>query len=116
MTHPVLAWILAAAAAAPSSPVAPELEAPVATARLESISPDLDGRGGTLVTRAIALDGGRTTYAFGGKHCREHRVEAGVLAQLFEALRTRQGVSVTAVAGSGGVQCLGRVTFYAPEA
>lgn len=115
MTHPVLAWILAAAAAAPT-PVAPELEAPIATARLESISPDLDGRGGTLVTRAIALDGGRSTFAFGGKHCREHRVEAGVLAQLFEALRTRQGVSVTAAAGTGGVQCLGRVTFYAPDA
>jgi hypothetical protein len=58
MLHHVLQWILAAqplaAAAAPSA-----LDAPIATARIESISPDLDGKGGTLITRAIALDGGR---------------------------------------------------------
>jgi len=114
MLHLVLQWILAAqpphGAAAPSS-----LDAPLATARIESISPDLDGRGGTLTTRSIALDGSRGTYGFGGKRCRAHKIEAAVLTQLFEAMRQRQGVTVTAV-GGGDVPCLAQVTFFAPDA
>lgn len=114
MTYLVLQWILAAPVS--SSAAAPDtLDAPVATARIESITPDLDGRGGTLTTRAIALDGGRDAFEFGGKRCREHRVEAGVLAQLFEAMRKRQGVTVTG-AMANGVQCLAQVTFFAPDA
>lgn len=114
MLHLVLQWILAAQplpAAAATTP----LDAPIATARIESISPDLDGRGGTLTTRAIALDGSREMFAFGGKRCRAHKIEEAVLTQLFEAMRQRQGVTVTA-AGGGDVPCLAQVTFFAPEA
>lgn len=109
MLRLVLQWTLTAHADVP-----PALEAPVATARIESITADLDGRGGSLMTRAIALDGARASFAFGGKACREHRVDPGVLTQLFEAMRTRQGVTVTGVE-VGGVTCLGKVTFFAPE-
>jgi hypothetical protein len=115
MMFALLPWILAAAAGPSLPQAAPDLEAPAATARLESITPDLDGRGGELVTRAIALDGGRSSFVFGGKHCREHRVDAVVLAQLFEALRARQGLHLRGIA-KGGVQCLAQVTFFAPEA
>ncbi len=108
MTHTVLPWILMAAAA---SPVA--LDHPVATAHIESISPDVDGGGGTIVTRAIALGGDRERYAFGGKQCRGHRVDATVLAELFAAMRGGGGVTITGVA-VGDVQCLGQVTFFAP--
>ncbi len=97
----------------------PAIDAPGASERIESIAMDVSGPGGTLVTRAIALDGGRSSFAFGGKSCRDHKVEAIVLEQLFEAMRTRQGVRVTGKApGSGGaaVQCLAAITFYAPDA
>jgi hypothetical protein len=107
MLHLVLQWILAADAT-PSA-----LDAPVATARIETISPDLDGRGGTLTVRAIALDGGRETFAFGGKRCR--KLDAVVLAQLFAAMRERQGVTVSG-AGGGAAPCLAQVTFFAPDA
>lgn len=109
MLHIVLQWILAAEAA-PSA-----LDAPVATARIESITPDLDGRGGTLTVRAIALDGGRETFAFGGKQCRAYKIEAAVLTQLFDAMRQRQSVSVTGT-GGGEAPCLAQVTFFAPDA
>jgi len=98
---------------------APAIDAPVASERIESIAMDVTGPGGTLVTRAIALDGGRSTFAFGGKTCRDHKLEAIVLEQLFEAMRARQGVRVTGkLVGSGGaaVQCLAAITFYAPDA
>ncbi|MBX7077584.1 MAG: hypothetical protein K1X88_00270 [Nannocystaceae bacterium] len=109
MVAPLLALLLAAAHAAPS-----ELDAPGATARIESITPALDGRGGTLVLRPIALDGTRTELAFGGKRCRDHRLDAVVVAQLFEALRTRQGVTATAEPSvDGGPACLRAITFFA---
>ena len=114
MTNLVLQWFLATWVAPPTVPSL-ALDAAAATARIESISPDLDGRGGSLTARAIALDGGRTVFTFGGKHCRDHRVEPGVLTQLFEAMRTRQGVTVTAVEVRG-VACLEQVTFFAPDA
>jgi hypothetical protein len=114
MLQIVLQWILAADAAAPLA-AAPAIDAPIATARIESISPDLDGRGGVLTVRAIALDGGRDSFAFGGKRCKAHRIDAAVLTQLFEAMRQRQGVTVTG-SGSGDVPCLAQVTFFAPDA
>lgn len=94
---------------------APAIDAPVASERIESIAMDVSGPGGTLVTRAIALDGGRATYAFGGRACRDHKVEAVVLEQMFEAMRARQGVRVTGK-HVGEVQCLAAITFYAPDA
>lgn len=116
MLQLVLPWFLAAAPSLPkpTQPVAPELDAPTATERLESIAPDPDGRGGTVVARSIVLDGGRSTLVYGGKHC--PRLDATVVGQLFEALRNGQGVAITARSGRAGVQCLERVTFYAPDA
>lgn len=93
----------------------PAIDAPVASERIESIAMETSGPGGTLVTRAIALDGGRSTYAFGGKVCRDHKVEPVLLEQMFEAMRARQGVRVTGKS-VGEVQCLAAITFYAPEA
>ena len=91
------------------------IDAPVPSERIESIAMDVSGPGGTLVTRAIALDGGRSTYAFGGRACRDHKVEPVLLEQMFEAMRARQGVRVTGKS-VGEVQCLAAITFYAPEA
>jgi len=95
----------------------PAIDAPVATDRIESIA--VAGAGGTVVTRAIALDGGRARYEFGGRACREHKVEPVVLEQMFAAMRARHGVRVTATTvgrGDDAVQCLAAITFFAPDA
>ncbi len=111
MAAPLLALLLAAAHAAPS-----ELDAPGPAARIESITPALDGRGGSMVLRPIALDGARTELAFGGKRCRDHRIEPVVLTQLFDALRTRQGVTATVEPSvDGGPACLRAITFFAAD-
>lgn len=112
----LLLHVLLAAGPGPSDALS---GAPVATDRIESITVDVAGQGATLVTRAIALDGGRASFVVGGKACREHKLEAAVLEQMFAAMRVRQGVRVTGSAvgrGEQAVQCLAAITFFAPDA
>lgn len=96
-----------------SSPAA--LGSPGATERIESITTAPDGKSGRVVTRAIALDGGVRTYQYGGKSCASHRLDATVRSELFDALRTGQGVTIVGV-DVGGTTCLGEITFWAPDA
>lgn len=91
------------------------LGSPGATERIESITTSPDGKSGRVVTRAIALDGGARTYQFGGKACAGHRLDATVRAELFDALRTGQGVTIIGIE-AGLATCLGDVTFWAPDA
>jgi hypothetical protein len=112
----VVLWLHVLCAAGDDTPA---IDAPVPTDRIESIAMEMGGPGGTVVTRAIALDGGRARYVFGGRTCREHKVEPVVLEQMFEAMRARQGVRVSGkIVGTGetAVQCLASITFFAPEA
>jgi hypothetical protein len=115
----MLAFLLHVLAATGVAPAASPLGAPVANDRIESIAMDLAGPGGTVVTRAIALDGGRASFEFGGRVCREHRIDAVVLEQMFAAMRARHGVRVTGkLVGRGeqAVQCLAAITFFSPDA
>ena len=115
----MLACLLHVLLAAGPGPVDGLSGALVATERIESITLDVAGQGATLVTRAIALDGGRASFVVGGKACREHKLEAAVLEQMFAAMRARLGVRVTGVVvgrGEQSVQCLGAITFFAPDA
>lgn len=96
-----------------SSPAA--LGSPGAAQRIESISATPDGKSGRVVTRAIALDGDVRTYQFGGKACAAHRLDATVRSELFDALRTGQGVTIEGIE-VGAATCLGEITFWAPDA
>lgn len=91
------------------------LVSPGASERIESITTSPDGKSGRVVSRAIALDGGARTYQFGGKACAAHRLDATVRAELFDALRTGQGVTIDGIAVAGAT-CLGDITFWAPDA
>ncbi|MBC8071123.1 MAG: hypothetical protein IAG13_22550 [Deltaproteobacteria bacterium] len=113
---PLLLHVLLAAGPGPSDALS---GAPVATDRIESIAVDMAGQAATLVTRAIALDGGRSSFVLGGKACREHKLEPAVLEQMFAAMHARLGVRVAGIAvgrGEQAVQCLAAITFFAPGA
>ncbi len=118
-TRPLALMFALPLAQAPAMVAPPSaLDAEVATERIESIALDASGKGGVVTTRAIALGGATTRYAFGPGRCRGHRIDTAMLEQMFAALRGRQGVRMTAdaIRGEETSACLVRVTFFAPEA
>ncbi|MBK6915862.1 MAG: hypothetical protein IPH07_00540 [Deltaproteobacteria bacterium] len=111
MSLHLVGWLIALGTAP-----ADGLDAPGPASRIESITPDLDGKGGVMLVQPFALADSRARFAYGAKRCHGAKIDAAVVEQMFQAMRTRQGVTVVAAARESApdLPCLGEITFFAP--
>ncbi len=84
--------------------------------RVESITLAASGKAGTLVTSPEFMQGTLSTYAFGGRTCKQS-LGPRTLEELFVAMRTGALVRIGSEAvtrGGESLACLRSVTFFAP--
>jgi hypothetical protein len=97
---------------APESATKPDRE------RIESIELDASGQAGVIRTSPEFMRGTNAEYRFGEGACKGSRLGERTLEQLLEAMRERHLVKITADVRGGAdapVQCVRRVTFFAPD-
>ncbi len=97
---------------APATTTKPDRE------RIESIELDASGRAGVIRTSPEFMRGTNAEYRFGEGTCKGTRLGDHTLEQLTIAMRERHLVKITADTRGGSddpVQCVRRVTFFAPE-
>jgi hypothetical protein len=114
---------LAAAAAAfglLGAPLAYAVDPPEPRERIEALEIDASGRAGSIRTRPLTLGALGGIYGFGEGACHAHKLAPSTLDALQRALRSGQAIRIHAAPRGDreveSLQCVERVTFFAPDA
>lgn len=95
--------------------VFPTTEAPPARERIDAISLSGTAAAGVVITHSEFLDGSEHRYGFGEGKCKGQTVDKLTLERLFDAMQNKAFVKIAATKMDKTTQCLGRVTFFAPD-